>query len=276
MKEQKYLDKGYVRLIDSMGSDKLIEAAARQSYNEEPSSRTADATRNLIRYLFRHQHTSPFEMAEFVFQIKLPIFVMRQLVRHRTASINELSLRYTKAPEDYYIPPMERMVEQSNNNKQCSSDTPLSEHDQALCYAWITDSSIESRENYNALLGAGLNRETARIVLPLNQYTVITYKQDLKNLLHMIALRNHPHAQVEIQELARIMYDLIKQDGRFDYTLEAFEDYQVHGCRLSRAELECIAKSIDFKALSNAISHSYELSKREAQELLEKIRPSSR
>ena len=276
MTEQKYLDKGYVRLVDSMGSDKLIEAAARQSYSEEPGSRSADDTRNLIRYLFRHQHTSPFEMAEFVFQIKLPIFVMRQLVRHRTASINELSLRYTKAPEEHYIPPVERMVEQSKDNKQCSSDKPLAEQDQALCHVWIEDNSIESRNVYNALLEGGLNRETARIVLPLNQYTVITYKQDLKNLLHMIALRNHPHAQAEIQELARIIYDMVKQNGKFNYTLEAFEDYQVYGCRLSRAELECIVKSIDFKALSDAISHSCELTKREAQELLEKIRPSYR
>lgn len=262
---KQYLDHGFVELIDIMGSDESIEGAARTSYDR--GTRTVNDTRNLLRYLMRHDHTSPFEMAEVVFRIKLPIFVMRQLVRHRTASINELSLRYSEAPEEMYVPDAEHICGQSNVNKQCSTPEPIEHAENArevidLC-------NREEREAYNALLGLGVSREMARVVLPVTQFTTVVYKQDLKNFLHMVRLRNHPHAQFEIRELAQRMYDLVKETGRFTHTLEAFEDYIQNGVRLSAQEIDAIIKSTTSCSLLENCSN---MSKREIEEFKTKLR----
>ena len=163
---KKYLDHGHVVLLDFMGSDEDIEYAARMSYAD--GTRTVSDTKRLLDYLMRHEHSSPFEMAEFKFQIKMPIFVVRQLVRHRTACINETSLRYSVATDDFYLPDISRFNPQSTTNKQCSGDTIIEDHYDAR--QTIVGACVDSFTAYHELLDMGLSRELARGVLPVNGY----------------------------------------------------------------------------------------------------------
>ena len=267
-----YLDKGYVVLLDYMGSDEDIEYAARMSYAE--GTRTVNDTKNLINYLWRHHHTSPFEMAEFKFQIKLPIQVMRQLVRHRTASLNEMSLRYSILPEnEMYVVPSSRVNTQSSNNKQCSS-TDVAEGSELLADL-MAACNEKSYALYSDMVEEyGVSREVARGVLPVNSYTEVVWKIDLKNLLHFIRLRLDAHAQVEIRELAQAMYDLIQSTDDFEYTLEAFEKYTLNAKTFSGPEMEIIEQLL--LAPSEVLSaKDFGLSKREYTEFLSKFKESS-
>lgn len=182
-----YLDHGHVVLLDHMGSDIDIEYAARMSYAD--GTRTVTDTRRLLDYLMRHEHTSPFEMAEFKFQIKMPIFVMRQLVRHRTASLNEVSLRYSVATDDFYLPEANRMNTQSATNKQCSDDAVVVKP--LFCQQVIDEACHDALDSYNVLLEEGVSRELARSVLPVGGYTEVVWKIDLKNLMHFQIGRAH-------------------------------------------------------------------------------------
>lgn len=243
-----YLDHGFVALVDVMGSDKRIVDAARGSYvGVKQKETTPEEDRNLIRYLYRNRHTSPFEMVEFTFIMKMPIFVMRQHVRHRTASINELSGRYSKLPNDMYMPSWDRFQRQSTQNKQMSGGQLDSESIEDI-KALINGSFLFSYEGYERCLDLGLARETARIQLPLSTYTEIYWKIDLKNLFHYIKLRaDTDHAQNEIVQLATIIGDLIRPIVPFAY--EAFEDYEQNALTFSRVELLHLKELLNYAYL---------------------------
>lgn len=234
------LDHGFVGLIDYMGSDDAIVQAARVSYGKGTKSVNTD--RGLIRYLMRHEHTTPFEMCEVKFHIKLPIFVMRQLVRHRTASLNEYSARYSVITDEFYIPPKEQLKQQSTNNKQGRDEELAGEEKEYVLESmknlWDYNYNIYEYyiNNYN------LARESARSVLPVGGYTECYWKANLKNFLHMARLRMDPHAQWEIREYANALYNLVKP--LFPAACEAFEDYQVESVKVSGLEVPLLRRLI--------------------------------
>ena len=225
------LDKGFVRLVDSMGGDDAIVQAARVSYGKGTSKVSQD--RGLIRYLMRHRHTTPFEMVEFKFHAKMPIFVARQWVRHRTANINEYSLRYSEARDEFYTPDPEHIQFQSALNKQGrAGKVPKKLTDKVIKY--FMEISERSFEMYQELNEAGLARELIRAILPVNLYTEWYWKNDLHNLLHFIGLRSDTHAQYEIRVYSDAMATFVKQVAPFAW--EAYQDYVVDGMRFSRIE----------------------------------------
>ena len=225
------LDKGFVRLVDSMGGDDAIVQAARVSYGKGTSKVSQD--RGLIRYLMRHRHTTPFEMVEFKFHAKMPIFVARQWVRHRTANINEYSLRYSEARDEFYTPDPEHIQFQSALNKQGRAGrVPKKLTDKVIKY--FIEISERSFEMYQELNEAGLARELIRAILPVNLYTEWYWKNDLHNLLHFIGLRSDTHAQYEIRVYSDAMATFVKQVAPFAW--EAYQDYVVDGMRFSRIE----------------------------------------
>lgn len=206
---RKVLGHGYVRLVDYMGSDLSVVRAARVSYDAEwRAGQDSGSDARLIKYLINHQHTSPFEHVTFTWEVKAPIFVLRQWHRHRTWSYNEVSARYTELPEEVYIPTIKDITCQSSDNKQMRTDTPHPEGMQL--YHWIQNSTISAFVEYKRLLKKGCPRELARMVLPLNTYSHMFATVNLHNLLKFITLRNHEHAQYEIRVYAEAMLDLIK------------------------------------------------------------------
>ena len=235
----KCLDKGFVRLVDSMGGDDAIVQAARVSYGQGTSKVSQD--RGLIRYLMRHRHTTPFEMVEFKFHCKMPIFVARQWVRHRTANINEYSLRYSEARDEFYFPDPEHIQFQSALNKQGrSGEVPLELKQKVLDY--FKEISERSFTMYQELNEAGIARELARSLLPVNIYTEWYWKNDLHNLLHFIGLRSDSHAQYEIRVYSDAMAVSVKAVAPFAW--EAYQDYVVHGMRFSRIEQNLLEKQL--------------------------------
>lgn len=205
------LDHGFVRLIDSMGSDLSISRAARISYNAEwRAGEDEGSDHRLINYLMKNKHTTPFESVVFQFEVKAPIFVFRQWHRHRVWSFNELSARYRELPEEFYIPEPEHVGVQSKNNKQArdlsSGDLILAN----LIRESIRISCKSSFDDYRALLEAGTPRELARSVLPFSTYSHMFAKVDLHNLFHFLDLRTHSHAQYEIRVYAEAMLKLIE------------------------------------------------------------------
>jgi len=223
------LDKGFVGLVDYMGTDNSVVQAARVSYGT--GTKKVQEDRGLIRYLMRHEHTTPFEMCEVKFHIRLPIFVMRQLIRHRTAQVNEYSGRYSVMTDEFYIP--EKFEKQSKTNMQ-GRDESLDEIHGKLSWM-LKDVHTNAYSKYEELLELGVARETARAVLPVSNYTEAYWKCNIKNFLHMTWLRMDAHAQWEIQEFARAMYGLVKP--LYPVICEAFEDYKQQAVRLSRMEV---------------------------------------
>jgi len=264
---RKYLDHGFVGLVDSMGSDESIEAAARLSYGR--GTRSKNDTRNLIRYLVRHRHTSPLEMGELIFHIKLPIFVMRQLVRHRTASLNEYSGRYSEMVDDFYVPPEARIQSQSSSNKQGSGDA-LSVDLQCQIQDRIRVHNENSYQIYEQSLDDGLSRELARITLPVSNYTEVYWKCDLNNFFKMLQLRMDPHAQQEIVELANLMYLLAKE--KFPICFEAFDDYVLDGCHFSRMEMKLLRSMLREESTEQMSGIEAGLSAREVDEFKAKLK----
>lgn len=226
---------GRVGVLDTMGSDADIVSAARTSYGNSVSRRSKD--RDLLRYLLRHRHTSPFEMCEIKLFIVLPIFVARQWIRHRTANVNEMSLRYSESALGFYVPPEDLLCGQSATNKQGSSE-PLPPDLGAQVQAEIRTSLGASQAAYERLLRLGLARESARIVLPTSTYTKWVWKIDLHNLLHFLKLRLSPHAQPEIRRYAQAIADIVRT--WVPVTWEAFCDYQLQSLALSRLEIEAL------------------------------------
>lgn len=231
---EKVLDHGFVRLVDSMpreDMDSAIVQSARVSYGD--GTKTTRGDRGLIRYLLRHWHTTPFEMVDFKFHIKMPIYIARQHMRHRTASINELSARYSVVPREYYEP--ETLRGQSQVNHQGSEG--VVEVDK-----YITDKVSDHLSNvfttYEEMLEQGCCREQSRGILPQSTYTEFYWKINLHNLMHYLQLRMDSHAQQEIREYANAMYKLIQP--LVPLTMEAFMDFRVNGMYLTALEIEAI------------------------------------
>ncbi len=201
------LDHGYVALTDVMGDDRTPARTARTSFRNK-TERTAEEDEKLTRYLVSHRHTTPLEFCQVRFYMKMPIFVARQLVRHRTASINEVSYRYVKAVREFYVPALDRMQRQSASNKQGSAVECVD--DPTLCRSIITDACDNSFDAYEHLLEQGLAAELARAVLPVATYTEWYIQQDLHNLLHLLRLRLDPHAQYEVRVYAEAMLALLR------------------------------------------------------------------
>lgn len=265
-KEFKCLNLGFVRLIDVMGDDSSIVQAARVSYGK--GTKTVNEDRGLIRYLMRHRHTTPFEMVEFKFHIKLPIFVARQWIRHRTANVNEYSGRYSEMKDEFYIPELEQIRFQSQINKQGRSEETLDENTSKEILQLLKANQLKSYEDYKALLDKGLTREIARITLPLSNYTEWYWKIDLHNLFHFLNLRLDSHAQYEIRVYAEAIANIVKVVVPLAW--EAFEDYQLNSMYFSRQELKIIKKYLDINSMEQ-LENSDNLSKRELNEFKEKI-----
>ena len=254
---------GFVKLIDFMGNDEEVENAARISYGE--GTRKVSQTRNLIRYLMRHKHTSPFEMCEVKFHIKLPIFVMRQLVRHRTANLNEYSGRYSVMSDDFYFPKGENLKPQSTTNQQGREEGELGASTGELEFEIfrIFDGATNA---YRNLLDWNLARELARIVIPVASYTEVIWKIDLRNFFHFYHLRGDSHAQDEIQDYANAMYELVKP--KFPLCCEAFEDYVLNAKTFSEQEMAIIKDNLN----GSWVMSKYGLSERESREFLDKLK----
>lgn len=201
------LDKGFIRVVDTMGSDAAIVQAARVSYGK--GTKTSRQDEGLIRYLYRNKHTSPFEMCEIKIHVKMPIFVARQWIRHRTASVNEYSMRYSEAIEDFYVPSPEVISGQHEKNKQSRSSTSLKLSAALDVQNTIRQCSEQCLVKYKNLIATGCARELARIVLPTNVYTEMYWKIDLSNYLRFCSLRSHDSAQWEIRQYASVMQDQI-------------------------------------------------------------------
>ena len=266
-KEFKVLDHGFVRLVDYMGGDAAIVQAARVSYGEGTKKVSED--RALIRYLMRRRHTSPFEMVEFKFHIKLPIFVARQWIRHRTANVNEYSGRYSVMKEEFYIPEAKDIRFQSTVNKQSRSEEEVPDELKRRFIDFLKRTHAASYEEYERLIDEGLARELARIGLPLSLYTEWYWKIDLHNLFHFLRLRLDPHAQLEIRQYAHVMADMVKVVCPMAY--EAFMDYSFNALSFSGPELKALKAHLSDLSLTKEDLVAHGLSKREADELLEKL-----
>ncbi|MBV28567.1 MAG: thymidylate synthase (FAD) [Rhodospirillaceae bacterium] len=267
------LDHGFIRVIDYMGDDGAVVQAARVSYGR--GTKKASEDRGLIRYLIRHRHTTPFEMCEIKFHVKLPIFVARQWIRHRTANVNEYSARYSILDKEFYIPVPEQMATQSSANHQGRGEAlegeeaaralELLREDAETCYRHYEEMLNEGEgDNLVDPEKKGLARELARMNLTLNTYTQWYWKIDLHNLMHFLSLRADPHAQYEIRVYAEAMLDCLKRWVPLVY--EAFTDYRTGGAFLSAAAMKVVKDLIHGK---EPTQESSGLSKREWRELME-------
>ena len=237
-KEYKVLDKGFVRLVDYLGCDERIVQAARVSYGAGTKSYRED--RGLIDYLLRNGHTSPFEQVVLTFHVKMPIFVARQWVRHRTGRLNEISGRYSVMEEEFYVPEEEHLRLQSRDNKQARSEEQLDSKSQEEVRSLIEGQQHDIYGGYESLLKLGLAREVSRINLPLSLYTQWYWQMDLHNLFHFLRLRMHPHAQLEIRKYAEQIWELVKIVTPM--AAESFENHVLGGESFSAKELEELRK----------------------------------
>ncbi|MEM7023537.1 MAG: FAD-dependent thymidylate synthase [Pseudomonadota bacterium] len=269
------LDRGFVRVVDYMGDDAAIVQAARVSYGRGTKQVSTD--RGLINYLMRMRHSSPFEMCELKLHVKLPIFVARQWIRHRTANVNEYSARYSVLDDEFYLPRPEDLAAQSASNRQGRAER-LEGPAAAAAQDSIGTNADDAYRRYLALLGEdgdgqsveegkpGLARELARVVLPLNTYTQWYWKIDLHNLLHFAALRADPHAQYEIRAYAEVILDIIRR--WVPLTHAAFVDYRLEGASVSAKALAVIRRRLRGETVDQADSGMSPREWRELQELL--------
>lgn len=228
------LDHGFVKLVDVMGDDGSIVQAARVSYGK--GTKTVSEDEGLIRYLMRHQHTTPFEMVEFKFHCRMPIFVARQWIRHRTANVNEMSGRYSEMPDIFYKPEPALCTTQSAQNKQGGTGVPI-EGAEALSDSF-EETQVAVYQQYEDYLSKNMRRELARINLPVSLYTEWYWKIDLHNLFHFLQLRMDKHAQYEIRVFAEAMADIVK--SKVPVAWKAFEDYSLKSLKFSQLELEAL------------------------------------
>jgi len=269
------LDHGFIRVIDYMGDDSSIVQSARVSYGKGTKKVSTDE--GLIRYLMRHWHSTPFEMCEIKYHVKLPIFIARQWIRHRTANVNEYSARYSILDKEFYIPAKEQLSAQATNNRQGRGELITGQQaDEVLKI--LKDDAVRTYDNYEKMLNerfdgtiidekkSGLARELARMNLTLNSYTQWYWKTDLLNLMNFLFLRGDSHAQYEIRVYAEKMLETVKK--WVPITHAAFLDYRVGAAHLSSKGLKIV------KSMINGNKISYEdsgLSKREWNELMEVI-----
>ena len=247
------LDHGFVRVIDYMGDDNAITQAARVSYGKGTKSVQNDE--GLIRYLMRHWHSTPFEMCEIKLHVKLPVFVARQWIRHRTANVNEYSARYSILDREFYIPAPDALNAQSVVNNQGRGEA-LSGDEAQRVLKYLTDDAMRCYDHYEEMISdegqQGLARELARMNLPANIYTQWYWKVDLHNLLHFLRLRADAHAQYEIRVYAdaicKITADWVP------YAYKAFEDYRMGGANLSATALDCVRRMLKGEAVTQETS----------------------
>jgi len=261
------LDKGFVRLVDIMGDDSAIVQAARVSYGAGTKSVNEDE--GLIRYLIRHRHTSPFEMVEYKFHIKLPIFIARQWIRHRTANVNEYSGRYSEMKDEFYIPDIDQIRTQSSLNKQGRSEERLNSESAATIASMLNVSQRHLYEEYLYYLEQNTAREIARINLPLSTYTEWYWKIDLHNLFHFLELRLDSHAQYEIRIYADKIAEIVKACNPLAW--QAYEDYVLNGITFSRQELNLLKDVTKDFAFEPEVLKTYGLSGLEAREFKIKL-----
>lgn len=280
LKEIRVLDRGFVRVIDYMGSDQAVVQAARVSYGR--GTKKASEDRALIRYLLRNSHTSPFEMAEIKLHVKLPIFVARQWIRHRTANVNEYSARYSILDNEFYLPELQHLAPQSTRNRQGRADElGPTEAEDAL--SLLRTEAQRSYGTYQTLLNRGdddkaidpsrkgLARELARMALSLNFYTQWYWKIDVHNLLHFLRLRMDEHAQYEIRAYAEVLSDIVQR--WMPLTFEAFVDYQLNAFNLSGPAIEVVRALLAGQKVDQTDSR---LSATEWRELMDLLHPERR
>jgi len=266
------LDHGFVRVVDYMGDDAAVVQAARVSYGR--GTKKVQEDRGLIRYLLRHRHTSPFEMCEIKLHVKLPIFVARQWIRHRTASVNEYSARYSILDREFYLPESEKLAVQSATNRQGRGETLSATEAESVRrrleegterayadYVWLLNEAAEG--GHAEADRPGLARELARMVLPVSAYTQWYWKVDLHNLLHFLSLRADPHAQYEIRAYADVLMDLVHR--WMPLTAEAFEDYRLGAVSISRQGMAVLRRLLAGETVTQADSG---LTPREWRELM--------
>jgi thymidylate synthase (FAD) len=242
-KEIKVLDKGFVRLVDYLGGDARIVQSARVSYGAGTTSVRRDKA--LIDYLMRHLHTSPFEQVIITIHAKLPIFVARQWVRHRTARLNEYSGRYSEMLDEFYIPEPERIRGQDTFNIQGSSEDEVPAELRRKVISLIRGDCEDMYANYRQMLDDGVARELARINLPLTLYTQWYWQIDLHNLFHFLKLRIDEHAQWEIRQYAEVLADIARAVAPWAY--ESFEEHILHGANFSRSEISALKEMMSGK-----------------------------
>ena len=270
------LDHGFVSLVDYMGSDDDVERAARVSYGF--GTRKVSQTRGLVRYLRRHRHTTPSEMVEFKLHCAMPMFVARQWIRHRTASVNELSARYSLMPLLFYTPEQEQFELQSRSNKQGREGGASHEVYREAVERWER-LRADAGDAYSWMLEEDVARELARIDLPVSTYTQWYWKIDLHNLLHFLSLRVDSRAQWEIQQFARVIAGMVKRVAPLSY--EAWVDYELGSEPLTRVERGLLSRVVegndngirarDGASLSMDEMKEAGLSPREALEMMEKL-----
>ena len=257
----KVLDHGFVRVVDYMGNDASVVQAARVSYGQGTKKMRDDAA--LIRYLLRNDHSTPFEMCEIKLHVKLPIFVARQWVRHRTANINEYSARYSVLTEDYYLPHPEQIKKQSLENKQ-GRDGVVDDNIAMHTIGDIDAISSWAHDAYHEILGDRVSREIARMILPVNSYTEWYWKTDLRNLFNFLELRMNPRAQWEIQQYALAISDIVK--AWVPVSWKAFRDYRLESKRWTDSQIKFLAK---YCTDGEKVSYKdFELTEREWKEVM--------
>ena len=255
------LDHGFVRVVDYMGDDAAVVQAARVSYGRGTKKVSED--RGLINYLMRHRHTTPFEMCEIKYHVKLPIFVARQWIRHRTANVNEYSARYSILDNEYYLPQPEHLAAQSKNNRQ-GRDQVLTGREAERVFDLLRKDAELVYEHYMEMLNegaagepldperSGLARELARMNLSLAFYTQWYWKANLHNLMHFLSLRADPHAQYEIRVYADVMLDTLKRWCPISH--DAFAEYRLGGAHLSKTGLAAVRRMIAGEKIDQASS----------------------
>jgi len=246
------LDHGFVRLVDYLGGDARIVQSARVSYGE--GTKTVREDRALIDYLLRHQHTSPFEQVIFTFHVKMPSFVARQGIRHRTARLNEISGRYSVMKDEFYVPRPFEVRLQSRANRQGGSDEEVPEELRERVIRVLQEGQGVTYRAYEGLLEDGIARELARVNLPLSLYTEMYWQIDLNNLFHFLRLRMDWHAQYEIRAYGDAMAGIVRAVCPLAY--EAFEEHILHARTFSRSELELLRAAVDPARLESALEAS--------------------
>jgi thymidylate synthase (FAD) len=242
-KEFPVLNHGFVRLVDYMGGDSRIVQSARVSYGDGTKTVREDA--GLIDYLLRHQHTSPFEQVVLTFHVKMPIFVARQWIRHRTARVNEISGRYSIMRDEFYLPADVDVAKQSTDNKQGRSTEPVTHQYAAEVQEKLEKGQEQAYADYSALVETGLARELARVNLPLSLYTEMYWQIDLHNLFHFLKLRLDGHAQKEIRDYADVILEITRAVAPL--ATSSFENYMRNGVNFSGEEMEELRKMLDGK-----------------------------
>lgn len=246
------LDHGFVRLVDYMGGDERIVQAARVSYGEGTKTVREDSA--LIDYLLRNHHTSPFEQVILTFHVKMPIFVARQWIRHRTARLNEISGRYSVMRDEFYVPRRHEVRFQSRVNRQGGDEREVPAELQERVLELLAAGQSRSYDEYETLLGDDVARELARINLPLSLYTEMYWQCDLNNLFHFLRLRLDWHAQYEIRAYGDAVATAVKAVCPLAY--EAFEEHVLHGRTFSRTELKALVAALDRAELGKALADS--------------------